>query len=64
MDKEVNTHAKSVFSMTNLTFSSVSSVIFTVGWLAYGIIEVKSLKHTLLSRTLQNTAASTAGNIY
>lgn len=27
--------------MTNLTFSSVSSVIFTVGWLAYGITEAK-----------------------
>jgi hypothetical protein len=30
-------YARSVFSMINLTFSSVSSVIRTVGWLAYGI---------------------------
>ncbi len=37
-DKNMNTHAKSVFSMTNFTFSSVNSVIFTVGWLAYGIV--------------------------
>ena len=31
-------YARSVFSMMNLTFSSVSSVIRTVGWLAYGIV--------------------------
>lgn len=30
-------HARSVFSMMNLTFSSVSSVMRTVGWLAYGM---------------------------
>lgn len=30
-------YARSVFSIMNLTFSSVSSVIRTVGWLAYGI---------------------------
>lgn len=27
--------------MTNFTFSSVSSVIFTVGWLAYGIVTIE-----------------------
>lgn len=33
----VAAHARSVFSMMNLTFSSVSSVMRTVGWLAYGM---------------------------
>jgi hypothetical protein len=33
--------ARSVFSIMNLTFSSVSSVIRTVGWLAYGIATLR-----------------------
>lgn len=31
-------YLKSVFSIVNFTFSSVSSVIFTLGWFAYGIL--------------------------
>jgi hypothetical protein len=35
-------YLKSVFSMINLTFSSVNSVILTLGWLAYGMVKAKN----------------------
>jgi hypothetical protein len=41
MDVWLYTYAKSVFSMINFSFSSDNSVIFTVGWLAYGMFSVK-----------------------
>lgn len=43
--------------MTNLTFSSVSSVIFTVGWLAYGMIGVKDDGQQRCKLDTHNTTA-------
>lgn len=57
-------YARSVFSIMNLTFSSVSSVIRTVGWLAYGIAtrsQSPAPSHTALLRRHQQFVGGVPG---
>ena len=52
-------YLKSVFSIVNFTFSSVSSVIFTLGWFAYGILPwngLSRLTSTFLKHQKSNMA--------
>lgn len=55
-------YARSVFSIMNLTFSSVSSVIRTVGWLAYGIATRCQAPAPVAQRACAATSSLSAGH--